>query len=93
MSSSDCYFLVIQRQLTNKQVGQEVFSRKDLSGTIIESIPSLCRATVYIHTNPVHHNIANDFKNYKHSSFQSLLSDKETKLNRAEGTKMVRWKR
>jgi REP element-mobilizing transposase RayT len=37
----------------------------------------------YIHLNPKHHlNI--DYKNYKFSSFQSIISDKETKLARTE---------
>ena len=69
----------------NKQTGRTgSLFQKRFKRTIIESIPSLCRAAVYIHTNPVHHNITNDFKNYQYSSFQSLLSEKETILNREE---------
>jgi len=37
---------------------------------------------VYIHTNPVHHNIIDDFKKYKQSSYSSLISKKATLLNR-----------
>jgi putative transposase len=67
----------------NKQTGRSgSLFQKRYKRTIIESIPSLCRAIVYVHTNPVHHGITSDFKNYKYSSFQSLLSDGETKLKR-----------
>jgi len=73
----------------NKQIGRTgSLFQKRYKRTIIESIPSLCRAAEYIHTNPVHHNITNDFMNYKYSSFQSLISDKETKLNREE---LLKW--
>lgn len=69
----------------NKQIGRTgSLFQKRFKRTIIESIPSLCRATVYIHANPVHHNIINDFRNYEYSSFKILLSGRETKLNREE---------
>ena len=38
----------------------------------------------YIHTNPVHHHLTNDFENYKWSSYKSILSNKATKLKRKE---------
>ncbi|GAA3760991.1 transposase [Flavobacterium ginsengiterrae] len=39
---------------------------------------------VYIHLNPKHHfNL--DFRNFKFSSFQAYLSDKQTKIERNEG--------
>jgi len=38
---------------------------------------------IYVHLNPKHH-LELDFKNYTFSSYQSILSDKETKLNRTE---------
>ena len=73
----------------NKQTGRTgSLFQKRFKRTIIENIPSLCRAVVYIHTNPAHHKITNDFENYKYSSFQSLLSNKETKLNREE---ILKW--
>lgn len=37
----------------------------------------------YIHLNPKHH-LDSDYKNYKYSSFQSIISNKETKLARTE---------
>ncbi len=38
---------------------------------------------IYINTNPSHHNLA-EYKNYKYSSYQSLISDKPTLLKRKE---------
>jgi putative transposase len=36
----------------------------------------------YIHANPVHHGFVKDIRDWKHSSFLSLYSDKPTKLDR-----------
>ena len=39
---------------------------------------------LYIHLNPEHHNFTDDFSTYKRSSFQSIVSDKPTLLQRNE---------
>jgi len=38
----------------------------------------------YLHRNPVHHRYSTDFRTYPWSSYQSLLSNKNTDLKRAE---------
>jgi len=38
----------------------------------------------YIHLNPVHHNLANNFRNYPWSSYSILVSDTATNLKREE---------
>lgn len=38
----------------------------------------------YIHRNPVHHGVQKDFRSYAWSSYRSLLSDRITRLARAE---------
>ncbi|OQX79034.1 MAG: hypothetical protein B6D64_05475 [Bacteroidetes bacterium 4484_276] len=38
----------------------------------------------YVHLNPVKHGFTDNFKNYQHSSFKSILSSKPTKLKREE---------
>ncbi|MCU0325207.1 MAG: hypothetical protein MUF45_08130 [Spirosomaceae bacterium] len=51
------------------------------------SIPDdvyLCNLIVYIHRNPQNHGFIRDFKLYKHSSYQSFLSEAKTKLPREE---------
>lgn len=42
----------------------------------------------YIHLNPQKHGFVDDFKDYEHSSYHSLLSEKATKLKRDEA---VQW--
>lgn len=44
----------------------------------------LTQAIVYIHANPLKHQITNDFTSYKWSSWQSLISEKPTLLLREE---------
>ena len=38
---------------------------------------------VYIHLNPVKHKFTNNFESYKHSSYRTYLSKKETNIDRA----------
>ena len=38
----------------------------------------------YIHRNPEHHGLVNDFKVYPHSSYWSLLVNQPTKLEKQE---------
>ena len=44
----------------------------------------LINAIIYIHTNVVKHQITKNFKNYKWSSFSTIISDKSTLLKRKE---------
>ena len=48
----------------------------------IEDDPAFCAITHYIHANPVHHGFVKDIRDWTFSSFQSLCSDKPTKLER-----------
>ena len=48
----------------------------------IEDDISFCALTHYIHANPVHHGFVKDLRDWKFSSFQSLCSQKPTKLDR-----------
>ncbi|TDO26789.1 transposase [Sediminibacterium goheungense] len=48
----------------------------------IENDLAFCAITHYIHANPVHHGFVKDIREWKYSSFQSLCSDKPTKLER-----------
>jgi REP element-mobilizing transposase RayT len=38
----------------------------------------------YIHRNPIHHGMTNNFMDWTYSSFNAFLSEKETKINREE---------
>lgn len=48
----------------------------------IEDDLAFCAITHYIHANPVHHGFAKNVWEWKFSSYQSLCSDKPTKLER-----------
>jgi REP element-mobilizing transposase RayT len=56
---------------------QDRFSRK-----IVKDEIQLRNLITYIHTNPTHHGFEVDFANYKYSSYNSLLSNQETLLDR-----------
>ncbi len=49
----------------------------------ITSDTYLTNVIYYIHHNPVHHKFTNDIKDWKHSSYHALISEKETRLQRA----------
>lgn len=55
---------------------------------LIDSETYLWYMILYIHHNPVHHGFCDDFKDYPHSSYHFINSDKETYLKRAE---VLRW--
>ncbi|HLV23289.1 MAG TPA: hypothetical protein VKY36_00735 [Moheibacter sp.] len=42
----------------------------------------LINTILYIHLNPVKHGFTDVFRNYEHSSFQTIISEKPTKLTR-----------
>lgn len=49
----------------------------------VENEEYLRQLIVYIHLNPIKHKFTDRFFNYKHSSYHSYLSEKETSLHRA----------
>jgi putative transposase len=58
---------LFQRKFKRKQVDQESY---------------LSQVIIYIHRNPQKHGIVEDFKNWKFSSYNGLISLKTTKLDR-----------
>ena len=50
----------------------------------ISDLNYLRNAIIYIHLNPVKHSFTKDYSTYSYSSFQSLLSPKDTLLKRME---------
>ncbi|UAM97753.1 transposase [Polaribacter litorisediminis] len=68
----------------NKKYGRTGSLFKDRFSRIkLDSEEYLKNLILYIHLNPTHHNFIDDFRNYKYSSYNSILSDKPTKLLRA----------
>ncbi len=56
---------------------QDRFARKK-----IENEDYLKQLIIYVHLNPVHHGFIDDHRKYRHSSYQSYLSDRPSKLDR-----------
>jgi len=62
---------------------QERFGRKE-----IITLPYLLRLIHYIHFNPQRHRLAEDFRLYRFSSYQTFLSEKPTQIERSE---VLKW--
>jgi REP element-mobilizing transposase RayT len=78
-------FFLSYSKAINQQTGRKgSLFQKRFKRTINEDNSSLIRATLNIHSNPVHHEISADFRKYMYSSYLSLMSDKRTKLKREE---------
>ncbi len=58
---------------------QSKFRRKKITGENY-----LRNLVQYIHLNPQHHEFVNDFRNYTFSSYQSIVSNKLSKIKRTE---------
>jgi putative transposase len=48
----------------------------------IENEEYLKQVILYVHLNPVKHKFSKDFQSYRHSSYRSYLSDKQSSLDR-----------
>ena len=69
----------------NKQTGRTgSLFQKRFKRMIIEDKDSLVRVTLYIHSNPLHHNIMKDFRSYQYSSYQTLISGEESNIRKEE---------
>lgn len=68
----------------NKKYGRKgsLFQRK-FQRKRIDSEDYLRKLAVYINLNPVIHGFCEDYKDYKHSSYNALVSDRPTSLERA----------
>jgi REP element-mobilizing transposase RayT len=67
----------------NKKYGRSGSLFKDRFSRIqLDNETYLKNLIIYIHLNPTHHQFVDDFRIYKHSSYNSILSDKATSLLR-----------
>lgn len=54
----------------------------------VENDNSFCKVVHYIHANPVHHGFVKNMADWKFSSYNSYLSDKPTKIEKAYALKI-----
>ncbi|TXD49935.1 transposase [Polaribacter sp. IC073] len=67
----------------NKKYGRSGSLFKDRFSRIkLDSEEYLRKLILYIHLNPIHHPFVDDFRVYEHSSYNSMLSNKPTRLLR-----------
>jgi putative transposase len=64
---------------------QKPFKRLEVSST-----RQLTNLVHYIHTNPQHHKIIDDFRQYPWSSYERIMRDKPSKLKKEEVLKWFR---
>lgn len=57
---------------------------KNFKRKIIQKESYLTSAVVYIHSNPVHYNLTNEFRNYPYSSYKILVTEEKTNLKRKD---------
>ncbi|GAA0880639.1 hypothetical protein GCM10009119_36090 [Algoriphagus jejuensis] len=70
-------------QAFNKKYGRKgSLFIQNLNRRKIESDSYYSRCVTYIHQNPSHHGFVKDFKEWKHSSWKALVSEKPTNLER-----------
>ena len=56
----------------------------NMKSILIEDESGICKVTYYIHANPVHHRFVRFMGDWKWSSYNSYLSEAETKLSKVE---------
>ena len=58
--------------------------RKNLKRNPIKSNFQFVTTVMYIHCNPKHHGMTNDYLNYEWSSYNRILDNKKSKLKKSE---------
>lgn len=78
------HFFNAYAKAINKKYGRKgsLFQRK-FQRKRIDSEDYLRKLVVYINLNPVIHGFCKNYKDYKHSSYKALVSDRPTSLDRA----------
>ena len=78
------FFLSYSKAINKQESRTGSLFQKRFKRTTIEDTESLQWTVFYIHSNPVRHKMGKCFTNYQYSSYQSLISDKPTRLKRKE---------
>ena len=78
------FFISYSKAFNREKNRSGTLFNKHLKRVWIESDEQLLWTLYYIHRNPVHHLITTDYQRYPWSSFQIMLSEKPTKLQRSK---------
>lgn len=77
-------FISYSKALNNYMNRKGTLFERHLKRVKIESEEQLLWTIYYIHRNPVHHFVTNNYERYRWSSYPSILSERETNLKRKE---------
>lgn len=82
------FFISYSMSVNKEQERSGNLFQKNFKRKIIEDESYLKSVVYYIHANPLHHKLRNDFENYPYSSYQIILSNKPTRLKRQD---VIEW--
>jgi len=74
-------FFIAYSKAINNQAGRHgsLFTKK-FRRKKVNTLNYLQRLVIYIHTNPVHHELTDDFINYEWNTYKKILSSRKSKL-------------
>jgi REP element-mobilizing transposase RayT len=78
------FFISYSKSFNKQQNRKGTLFEKHLKRVRIDSEEQLLWTIYYIHRNPVHHGITQNYQRYRWSSYPVILSKKETNLKRKE---------
>jgi REP element-mobilizing transposase RayT len=77
-------FLSYSKSINKQTERSGSLFRKNFKRKEINNLQYLQNTVIYIHRNPLHHGFEEDFKDYKWSSYERIMTDKITKLKKQE---------
>ena len=77
-------FMAYSKSINKQQNRTGSLFRKNFKRKKINNLEYLKQVVIYIHRNPEHHGITNNFSDYPWSSYNRILEDKITKLKKEE---------
>jgi len=78
------FFIAYAQAINVQEKRKGSLFMRPLKRKLIESDPYLTRIITYIHQNPSHHGLVEDFQNYKWSSYRAMINQSPTLLKRNE---------
>ena len=78
------FFMAYSKAINNQTGRHGSLFTKRFKRKQINKFEYLQRLVFYIHNNPVHHEICENFKKYKWNTYQKILSSQKSKLMKAD---------
>lgn len=78
------FFISYSRSYNNTYNRQGRLFYQPFQRIKVDDMSYFTELVAYIHRNPIHHGIVSEFSDWRHSSYNSYLSNKETSIDKAE---------